>query len=429
MTKYVIHSFAFCFLLQQKSRKIIMCLCLLLGAPTAAWSSNLVTDRQWEEDINIYLEKLEQGHLNVVHTTPKERIYENVEALRKQLPKLSDNEILVRLMEITRMVGDGHTSFPLWGPKLNKFPIKLMAIDKRFFVTATTSENRRLLKSELVSINGTTIAEVFDSLAKLVPFAENAYSTQVRVAQYMPMAEVLSGIGLVDADYSASFTFKKNNKLMHRDFHAEVSQNFEKSALLGTFNPQVKNAAVNEGLWFSSSKNKDSVYVKFQRYSNVNSMEEFADELLRFINENQSENLIIDLRNNFGGDFFAGLKLAQYLVLADSLNWKSGSYVLINNVTFSAAMSNAAQFKSILNAMLIGEPTGAKPKGYQDMGEFTLPNSKRVVTFSKRFYDFMGNNKDAIYPDKTIKLTVDDYLKNTDKPLEWVLEQVNWYEK
>lgn len=245
----------------------------------------------------------------------------------------------------------------------------------------------------------------------------------------MPMAEVLNGIGLVDANYSASFTFKKNNTVMHRDLHAEVSQNYEKPTLLGTFNPQVKNTAVNEGLWFSSSKNKNSVYVKFQRYTNVNSMEKFADELLRFINENQSENLIIDLRNNFGGDFFAGLKLAQYLVLADSLNWKSGSYVLINNVTFSAAMSNAAQFKSILNAMLIGEPTGAKPKGYQDMGEFTLPNSKRVVTFSKRFYDFMGNNKDAIYPDKTIKLTVDDYLKNTDKPLDWVLEQVDWYKK
>ena len=426
MKKNVIHPYTFCFFLKQQSKKIAIFSLLLACTSNLAWSSDSITDSHWQEDISIYLEKLEQGHMKLFHTTPKELFHNKVEALLKQLPKLSDNRILVRLMEVTRMVGDGHTSFPLWGPKLHKFPFKLIAIDQRVFVSATTNKNRDLLKNELIAINGRPIVEVFESLAKLVPFAENAYSTQVRVAQYIPMAEVLNGAGFINSDYSASFTFRENGESIHKNLSANVSQKFEKTALLSSFNPHVKVASVDEWLWFSSSSDKRSVYVKFQRYTDRDSMTEFAGKLLSFINENQSENLIIDLRNNYGGDFFTGLKLAQHLVLADSINWQSGNYVLINNVTFSAAMSNASQFKNILNAKLVGEPTGAKPKGYQDMGEFTLPHSKRVVTYSKRFYNFIGNSKDAIYPDKSIKLTVNDYQNNFDKQLAWVLRQVGW---
>lgn len=154
-------------------------------------------------------------------------------------------------------------------------------------------------------------------------------------------------------------------------------------------------------------------------------MENFAQHILGFINENKSERLIIDLRDNYGGDFFVGLKLAQFLLLADSINWKSGVYTLIDNVTFSAAMSNAAQFSQILNSKLVGEPTGAKPSGYQDMGQFSLPNSGLVVTFSKRLYHFKEDQRDALYPDEHIEVSIEDYLNGYDRQLRWVLTHIN----
>jgi hypothetical protein len=113
-------------------------------------------------------------------------------------------------------------------------------------------------------------------------------------------------------------------------------------------------------------------------------------------------------------------------VRADSLDWQSGGYVLINNTTYSAAMSNAAQFSRLLNARLVGEPTGAKPKGFRDLGEFTLPNSNWVVTYSKRYYDFTGSDDDALYPTIPINVRLEDYLAKNDVALNWVLEQVNW---
>lgn len=425
MKKYLIHLSVFCLFLKKQCKKIATIVICIVSTTSLAWSSNLLTESQWQDDISFYLEQLEHRHINLFHTTTKAHFYDEVTALRKQLPTLSTNDILVRLMGITRQVGDGHTAFPLWGPKLHKFPFKLVAIDQRFFVSATTHDNQHLLKSELVAINGRPISSVYQSFSKLVPFTENAYSAQVRVAQYIPMAEVLNGAGVIDADYSANFTFKQDETLFQQRLHAHVSPKYDQKPQLGSFNPS-KVASANEWLWFAASPDKRAVYIKFERYTNLKNMKKFATALLRFINTHQSEHVIIDLRNNYGGDFFVGLKLAQSLVLADSLNWQSGNYVLINNVTFSAAMSNAAQFSQILNAKLVGSPTGAKPKGYQDMGEFTLPHSQRVVTYSKRYYDFMGNDMDAIYPDKTINVTVDDYQNNSDKQLEWVLRQVGW---
>lgn len=121
-------------------------------------------------------------------------------------------------------------------------------------------------------------------------------------------------------------------------------------------------------------------------------MNSFAEELLENIKKHNSQNLIIDLRNNYGGNIFMGLILARGLIVADCLNWKSGVYVLTNRATYSAAMVNALQFRQLLNAKIVGEPTGANPNGYQDLGQLNLPNSNVVITYTKRLFRMQDAN-------------------------------------
>ena len=87
-------------------------------------------------------------------------------------------------------------------------------------------------------------------------------------------------------------------------------------------------------------------------------------------------------------------------------------------------MSNAAQFSQILNSKLVGEPTGAKPSGYQDIGQFRLPNSGLEVTFSKRLYHFKEDQRDALYPDVSIEVSLQDYINGYDRQLRWVLSDI-----
>ena len=401
--------------------------CLLILSPfNFAYAAEDLTVKQWQEDIDFYAQQLEKNHLNLYHTISKQQFVHEINMLKSQLKQLTDNQVLVALMGLTKKINDGHSSFPLWGPTVHKFPFKLVAINNKFYVIETVVENQALLGAELIAINGVAISKVATKMKDVVPFSENQYSSAVRVGQYLMIAEVLNGLGVISLDYQSQFTFKQAGKVKKYGFKAIKQPQLLATLSLEHAVSQIKVDSVSDGLWFSSSTDNKAIYLKFARYTDVDTMEKFSRSLLTFINNNQSTKLIIDLRNNYGGDFFAGLKLAQYLVLADSLDWQSGIFVLINNVTFSAAMSNTAQFKQLLNAKLVGEATGAKPKGYQDMGEFTLPNSQRVVTYSKRFYNFLAVEDNAIYPDVYIHLSIGDYLANQDKQLQWVLNQVNW---
>ena len=217
-----------------------------------------------------------------------------------------------------------------------------------------------------------------------------------------------------------------------------IAKGFEKNIVLGNFNGDATTSRYKNSNKSRISKEFAYYYideVELYKQQDIDGlydlimasdsdMEDFADELLEYINKQKTKNLVIDLRGNYGGDFFVGLKLAHRLVLADSIDWKHGVYTLIDNETFSAAMSNAAQFQQLLNAKLVGQATGAKPSGYQDMGQFTLPNSGLVVTYSKRLYHFQRTTALAVFPDVPVPLTIDDYRKGQDRSLNWVWSDI-----
>lgn len=380
---------------------------------------------RWQEDIDFYAEKLVEGHIDLFHTLSQASFDDEIVRIRESIPYKTENEILIELMRLTRKINDGHTSFPLWGREHASFPLGLKSFGNELYVLSTIRQHKDLLGSKLISINGVPSSEVFRLLSEMAPFSENEFSTAVRAASYLPNANILNGLGIVKNEGEAKFVFDVQGQ--KKEINLKSSSSPKLDAQISHLNDAIFSAdeKVDNNLWYGSSSDNKTVYVKFRRYTSTSKMERFAESLLNFIDKNRSENLIIDLRDNYGGDFFVGLKLAQLLVLADTINWRSGVYTLIDDVTFSAAMSNAAQFSQILNSRLVGLPTGARPTGYQDMGQFTLPNSKLEVTFSKRLYSFKEVQRDALYPDVHIGVSIDDYRNAYDRQLRWVLSDIN----
>ena len=135
-------------------------------------------------------------------------------------------------------------------------------------------------------------------------------------------------------------------------------------------------------------------------------------------------NLIIDLRDNGGGDFYIGLALSSEILMTDSIDWNDGVYVLTGRHTYSAAMSNAVQFRQILNARLIGEPTGGNPVSYSELGQFKLPNSQRTVLYSMRHYRFQAEDTKGVQPDVFVETSAEDFIAGHDPVLAWVTSDV-----
>jgi hypothetical protein len=85
-------------------------------------------------------------------------------------------------------------------------------------------------------------------------------------------------------------------------------------------------------------------------------------------------------------------------------------------------MTNISDFRRETEAILVGEPTGGRPNGYQENHLFTLPHSKLRASCSMLKYRFQpGSEADAVFPDQ--RIDPDWQLSSTgkDAALQWIL--------
>jgi C-terminal processing protease CtpA/Prc len=147
-----------------------------------------------------------------------------------------------------------------------------------------------------------------------------------------------------------------------------------------------------------------------------------SKELLGLVAQHNPDKLVIDLRQNSGGDYTVGERwLIHPIRELASINRKGHLFVLVGAVTFSAAMNNAAQFHSQTAALLVGQTIGEKPNSYAEPRNMTLPNSHLTVRYSTRYYKFSEGPENAIRPDREIAPSWADYKAGRDPVLEWVL--------
>jgi len=175
-----------------------------------------------------------------------------------------------------------------------------------------------------------------------------------------------------------------------------------------------------ETFWYKYLPEHGTVYCSFRGYQDLGS---HAEGLFKLIKERKPDKLVIDLRQNGGGDYTQGLKYVVHPIRdLPAINKKGHLFVLIGVNTFSAAMSNAAHFRYQTNAILAGRPIGEKPNSYQEPREFTLPNSHWTVRYSTKYYKFVESGENIIRPDQEIKSGWEDYAAGRDLALEWVLQ-------
>ena len=389
----------------------------------------------WTEDINAYKANLEKHHIDLYNKISKVEFEQELKTIQSNLNSKTDIDVIIDLMRLTQKIGDGHTAFSLRGIETHLFPIEVYKVGKQWRIVKTTDKHKNLLGKELIAIDGKTMKQIEDEVGKVAQYIENKQSKTIRIAQYAMISELLFGLHLTNSKLDATFTFLDENKnKTEATLKAINSKDYYESVEFKNFKiviPEIEKSIdlKHDYLWFSPIKTTEAIYIKFESYPSFEEMEKFGASVLNYINKNNSKQIVIDLRNNGGGDFFVGTFLAYYLNLADSIDWKSGVYVLTDKVTFSAATSNASQFRQMLNAKIVGEPTGSNPTGYQDMGQFKLPNSGITVTYSKRLFRFQEKVTQGVQPDVLIEYDWQSYSKGIDNMMEWVINDIrknNW---
>src|SRR4051794_40973390 len=120
---------------------------------------NPVTTTQWAEDIDYFAKKLVKKHANAFHFTTEEKFNKAIADLKKDLPHLKDYQVVVRLMQITSSIGDGHTG--VHPPSdFTHYPVVLFWFGKELYVTRATAEYKQLPGKKLVKIDGHSLDEI-----------------------------------------------------------------------------------------------------------------------------------------------------------------------------------------------------------------------------------------------------------------------------
>jgi len=383
----------------------------------------------WSSDINFFQSQLEIKHINLYHSVSKEDFQSELSDLKRSLPNYNKHQVMVEMMRITRLIGDGHTIYGYWGHGYSRFPLYFKMFGNDLRVVETTFEYRHLLGTKLSSIDGIEINELLHKISPVVQGVDNKNSLEHFLPNTINVAEVLFGLNITKQLNFANFEFTDDNGIKQSVVLNSVPHEKLKNLITEVLNERPlylgKALKSTDGIWLSADIPTNTAYIRFDSYPGYLKMLLFADGVKKQLLKNKIKYLIIDFRGNGGGNFFEGLVLAQILVTIDSLEWNHGIYALIGKATFSAGVSNAAQFKQILNAKLVGETTGGNPYGYQDADRFILPNSKRTVQYSKRLFRMQDNQTNGLVPDIIIESNWTDFKQNRDVQLDWIKNDIS----
>jgi hypothetical protein len=139
----------------------------------------------------------------------------------------------------------------------------------------------------------------------------------------------------------------------------------------GHLPPLLSRAHPGDAYWFEFQSDKGLLYFQFSAI--VDKPEEdlasFCHRLFKFIADNPVKYLVIDLRENGGGDNTLILPLIHGLLTSDKVNRTGHLFVIVGRNTFSAAMNTATALERETHPIFVGEPTGSRPN---HVGEGTL---------------------------------------------------------
>jgi C-terminal processing protease CtpA/Prc len=146
----------------------------------------------------------------------------------------------------------------------------------------------------------------------------------------------------------------------------------------------------------------------------------FAQRLHDEIASVKPDKVVIDLRQNRGGNGTLIVPLIRSIIQSESIDQRGRLFCIIGPATFSAAQMLTDALEKYTNAIFIGEPTGSRGNAYGDSRRIILPNSGITVRVAIYYWqDWLPTDaRDATMPAIAAPLTFPGYRREDDPALD-----------
>ncbi len=382
-----------------------------------------LTTAQWQEDLDTLVKELPKRHKNLFARLPAPEFRRQAAILRAEMPRLGTDAILVGLLRLAAAPGDAHTGVSFLPSRA--VPIMTYWFKEGIFVLNTTPEYRDLLEARITAVEGKPILDVMNLIATIVPH-ENAAQVKVKGLIYLSSPEILHGLGITPRADSIKLTAARPDG---REVAVELKpiEMSQRPAWI-TAPPNDADAPLyrrNQRLfyWFEYLPAGRTLYLKYNSCREMpgKPFADFARQAFAAFDERGAEKLIVDVRNNGGGDSSIFRPVLDEITKRPALRTKGRVIVIVGRQTFSSAILNALELRKEAGAVIAGEPTGGKPNHFGEVQSFTLPHSGLTVSYSIQYFKEVEGDPDSIEPDILAEPTFADYKAGRDAVLDRLL--------
>lgn len=418
---------------------------------------------QLRQDIKYVRDTLTQKHPNLYWYISKHKLNKKFDSLEKAINMpLTAVVFKYKLQCVLASIGDGHISLLINGNKISAddklffyggaaYPIQQLVykiLNGKLYVVKNLSGNNSITPgAEILSIGDQPAPKLIGQLCASVcsdGYNQTFKPAAVNVSAYLAQIYCF----LYGRQEELTFTIKQHDSI----------KTCRLSIIAKPIPPESKpTQTVVNTTTISGSGNP--AYIKVSQF--IQQVDPFAP-FFEMVKSRGVKCLILDLRDNTGGNLAQMLKLFSYFInrptyfntitmggisnaqkassaefdlgcktpiLPDSNHFDGKVYAMINGLSFSATALLAANLQIANRAVFVGEETGGGRNGC--MGgvyhEGPLPNTGLLFNFGLDNFKIPAQVKikgRGVMPDVPISYTIDDYLANNDLETEWIKNDI-----
>ena len=410
--------------MERKKRNVILIFtCFILICLIASCKESPVIPPEknrtelWTEDIDYLSSQLKAKQYNFSVLISGQNFDNTLNNIKNSIDSLKDYEIYIKLQQLIASFHIAHFIIYPSSTLLHAIPIRTYVFPDGVYIITTIDQYSYLLGKKIISIGGAPIQTVEDSLRKIISY-ENDYWFEDQFPSTVQVVEVLKYYGFINDLLSVNMEIEGGGDVAVPSINSSSSFH---SVLDGKTLPlYLQNQS--SYYWFTFLEGNHILYIKYNKctQSPDKSFSSFTNEIEAYILSHQTEKVVVDLRNNGGGNSSIINPLLNYLE-SSGFNEKGKLFVITNRGTFSSALLNAISFKQYTNCILLGEPPGGKPNAYGEVHTFALPNSGLNVQYCVKYFSTMDGDPEALFPDYDIEITAQDFIDGKDPVLDFVM--------
>jgi len=415
----------------------LICLFLLTCLVNTLPAQSLTPD-QWREDLRFLQQAIHQDYPFLFKKIDAATFDASVEGLHASIPEMEPHEIMVGLARLVASFEYGHTVLGYWEGKvpLHELPVVLYHFDDGIYLQGVHRDYQALAGARLLGIEGVPIDSVLALMRPVVP-AENDMFVKAYGIHYLTFPEFLHAQRVIpELKTTLNLQLEKGGQAFDAQVTAVPSQRF----------PRQYGMVVPGADWVESRdlsetplylRQLDKIYrmeylpdhkVLYVRQSQVQDQEgedipTFYEGVFRFIEENDVEKLILDLRLNGGGNNYKNKPVVTGIIRTQKINQPGKFMVIIGRRTFSACMNLVNELDTYTNAIFVGEPTAENVNFYGDNRPVALPNSGINAYLSFAWWQDKPQWENGPWkaPHLAAGMTFEQYRTNQDPAFEAAL--------